>query len=998
MKQRLDNKAGASFCVGPSHTIRWQWHVRDKVVPSPIKPECFIGLGGAPIWSHELFKKAEKNFKSADTLVVLVPDFRFGNGITLQEPKASIPPLHNGFLGVERLAMTLEHDQTMLQLGMAALGLWHDRFEHRARYLFWCLFGRQVHDRMAGNYIADGRYHHPTFNYDEIVAAQPDLDIIDLSPLLKMPMHEVRRLFIDTSSHPSQIGYLLLNGLIFDGLEARPAFDRAVAAVETDLIALAQTARAAAGRRILLTGRSIWLDVVMLLLGTSGAAKLAEAGLVLAPLDSGAGQPSISETLSRWPLSDCTPVILSAGGADLTSLLAKAFGNDSKFWTGQPVIDWEGATEGVIRGRGEVPKLTPLSPALFVAAGVIQLELLPHMVEQGPLGMPSWAGITYLLEQLPHLRLQADDCFKASAGYQIQGDVLVTEDNVAFLIGGNRSGLKFTTGEIIPTQASLVAFNDNIVGRLGHAQSAGVPYLHVIFPDKQSVLAKAFPIQPVCRLGDTYLAGLDPVLLPHVLYPADKLKSDTVCHYLPLDTHMTDHGSLEVLRLMLRSVGIKSDETLSHISSRITQHQRWAGDLGSKLTPKLYQEGTRLDPDWTLQKFQSPGGFNDGMVDIILNPDAPVNKTVLLFGDSFFRMMLDHLGAIFTQVICLRTRFVHSEMIDLIKPDIIFSGNAERYLSNVTPDTEAPAFALYPQLRNNPTTSLLAADKAFLDAWIAITAPNSTRATTFLISQGMPRRTLAPLPLPAPLSYPQSANQSRSRASYDRAPFLSIKHTTYFSVYDTLFSPFIGRAPTIVEIGVLGGGSLFMWRDFFGQDARIIGVDLNPDAIWLRDHGFEIHIGSQSDPSFWEDFFRNVGDVDIILDDGGHTFTQQIITASTVLDHIKNGGLLVVEDTHSSYMAEFGGPSRLSFISWAKNLVDGVNHRFSGLSEKHDSDHQVWSVQFFESIVAIFVDRQLTTVTSLPTKNKGVLTGARDFREYDEHLHSDMDIRKHFKY
>ena len=55
---------------------------------------------------------------------------------------------------------------------------------------------------------------------------------------------------------------------------------------------------------------------------------------------------------------------------------------------------------------------------------------------------------------------------------------------------------------------------------------------------------------------------------------------------------------------------------------------------------------------------------------------------------------------------------------------------------------------------------------------------------------------------------------------------------------------------TFVEIGIGNGGSLFMWKKFFGKKARIIGIELNPDAKKLEKFGFEIFIGDQSDPFF----------------------------------------------------------------------------------------------------------------------------------------------------
>jgi len=237
-----------------------------------------------------------------------------------------------------------------------------------------------------------------------------------------------------------------------------------------------------------------------------------------------------------------------------------------------------------------------------------------------------------------------------------------------------------------------------------------------------------------------------------------------------------------------------------------------------------------------------------------------------------------------------------------------------------------------------------------------------------------------------------------SHDAYMRSPYLSIKHSTYFPVYDKLFGPYAGRPITFVEIGVLNGGSLFMWRDFLGPEARIIGIDLNPEAKRWEAEGFEIFTGSQTNPKFWEAFFAEVGPVNVLLDDGGHTFEQQVVTASCALPHIRDGGILVVEDTHTSYMAEFGGPSPLSFIGWARNMVDGINRRFGRLKAEGNHETVVHSVRFFESIVAFEVDRRLCAIESRPTRNQGQSVEAKDQRHRDNVIVTATQMMKLFKY
>jgi hypothetical protein len=225
-----------------------------------------------------------------------------------------------------------------------------------------------------------------------------------------------------------------------------------------------------------------------------------------------------------------------------------------------------------------------------------------------------------------------------------------------------------------------------------------------------------------------------------------------------------------------------------------------------------------------------------------------------------------------------------------------------------------------------------------------------------------------------------------SYESYLKSPFKSIKHSTYFDIYDDLFSRYRNKNITFVEIGILGGGSLFMWRDFFGPEARIIGVDLNPSAKKWEGEGFEIFIGSQSDENFWKNFIEKVGPIDVVLDDGGHTFEQQIITTESLLDNINDHGMLVVEDTHTSYMEGFGD-KKFSFINYVKFFIDKINNRF-GEFDKNYSDSRVWSIQSYESIVAFHINQKASGLKSESTNNNGKDDKAADYR------YSDISMRR----
>lgn len=204
--------------------------------------------------------------------------------------------------------------------------------------------------------------------------------------------------------------------------------------------------------------------------------------------------------------------------------------------------------------------------------------------------------------------------------------------------------------------------------------------------------------------------------------------------------------------------------------------------------------------------------------------------------------------------------------------------------------------------------------------------------------------------------------ESRSEKIFSELTQKSTKCSSYFAVYDRELSRYAGKKDlVVVEVGIENGGSLYLWRSFFGEEARIIGVDLSPTAAAMRDHGFEIHIGDQASPDFWREFFAKVGPVDILIDDGGHTNKHQILTVECCLDHIKDDGLILVEDVITSYLRQYGNPSRYSFISYCKFIIDKIQAR-NLVYSSFDLNRfalAVYSISFYESIVCLHVDRRI---------------------------------------
>jgi cephalosporin hydroxylase len=146
----------------------------------------------------------------------------------------------------------------------------------------------------------------------------------------------------------------------------------------------------------------------------------------------------------------------------------------------------------------------------------------------------------------------------------------------------------------------------------------------------------------------------------------------------------------------------------------------------------------------------------------------------------------------------------------------------------------------------------------------------------------------------------------------------------YTNTYARFFAPLADQSINLLEIGIDRGGSLRLWEDFFPQ-ASIHAIDINPRCVQYASDRVTVHIGSQTDQRFLEEVARESGRLDIVIDDGGHTMEQQLVSLRTLWPHVKPKGFYVIEDTHTSYMTEFGGGGRDSTMSHLQSLLDHLN-------------------------------------------------------------------------
>lgn len=187
----------------------------------------------------------------------------------------------------------------------------------------------------------------------------------------------------------------------------------------------------------------------------------------------------------------------------------------------------------------------------------------------------------------------------------------------------------------------------------------------------------------------------------------------------------------------------------------------------------------------------------------------------------------------------------------------------------------------------------------------------------------------------------------------------------YFDVYHRHFAKFIGKEVNILEIGIFSGGSLEMWRSYFGDKCKIYGVDIEESCKSYESEQISIHIGNQEDRNFWRKFKSEVGNIDIVIDDGGHTPEQMRVTLEEMLPVLNPGGVFITEDIQHDFNR---------FTSYAYGLIDELNQLEPKPGALHEStvspfQKSVHSIHFYPYMMVI--EKQLAQLERLYSEKHG---------------------------
>ncbi len=123
---------------------------------------------------------------------------------------------------------------------------------------------------------------------------------------------------------------------------------------------------------------------------------------------------------------------------------------------------------------------------------------------------------------------------------------------------------------------------------------------------------------------------------------------------------------------------------------------------------------------------------------------------------------------------------------------------------------------------------------------------------------------------------------------------------TYCDIYQKHFDSIRHNVKKVVEIGIRDGASLKMWKEYF-PNAIIYGIDIDPRCKEMEEDRVKVFIGDQNDETFLKKIKDEIGEYDILIDDGSHITRHQITSYNILYPNLKNKGYYVIEDLRCSY-------------------------------------------------------------------------------------------------
>jgi 23S rRNA U2552 (ribose-2'-O)-methylase RlmE/FtsJ len=167
----------------------------------------------------------------------------------------------------------------------------------------------------------------------------------------------------------------------------------------------------------------------------------------------------------------------------------------------------------------------------------------------------------------------------------------------------------------------------------------------------------------------------------------------------------------------------------------------------------------------------------------------------------------------------------------------------------------------------------------------------------------------------------------------------------------------------ILEIGIYNGSSLKMLKEYF-EKSNIYGIDIFEKSSYDEER-IKTFICDQTDIEKINNIFYNTY-FNIIIDDGGHTMSQQQISFKNLIYKLNKNGFYIIEDLHTSlnfnhYEVDKNEETTLTLL---KSIKD--NKKFSSKFVSEDEFTKISKIIEYVDILEINKDNEFgKSITSV---------------------------------
>jgi len=155
----------------------------------------------------------------------------------------------------------------------------------------------------------------------------------------------------------------------------------------------------------------------------------------------------------------------------------------------------------------------------------------------------------------------------------------------------------------------------------------------------------------------------------------------------------------------------------------------------------------------------------------------------------------------------------------------------------------------------------------------------------------------------------------------------------YLPHYDWRFSTVRDDAVSLLEIGVMDGKSLRMWKEYF-PSGKIYGIDVRQSSCFSEDR-IECFCGRQQDARFLSNVLSRTGLLDIVVDDGSHRGKDHVASFKALWPGLKFGGWYCIEDCQSLFNDCWTQPEDYTMLSWLQENWEPLLRGRGEVSEVH---------------------------------------------------------------